>query len=38
MLLQHLWPKLSMVATVDSRMGTTAMYSDIVLIPCTNTS
>jgi DMSO reductase family type II enzyme molybdopterin subunit len=31
MLLQHLWPKLKMVATVDSRMTSTAMYSDILL-------
>lgn len=29
--LAHLWPKLKMVATIDVRMSTTALYSDIVL-------
>ncbi len=33
MLLKHLWPKLKKVVTVDWRMSTTAMHSDIVL-PC----
>ncbi|MDO8615814.1 MAG: molybdopterin-dependent oxidoreductase [Dehalococcoidia bacterium] len=31
MLLKHLWPKLKMVAVVDPRMSTTAMWADIVL-------
>jgi DMSO reductase family type II enzyme molybdopterin subunit len=31
MLLKHLWPKLKMVAVIDVRMSTTAMYADIVL-------
>ncbi len=31
MLLNNLWPKLKMIVTVDTRMSTTAMYSDIVL-------
>ncbi|MBI2914226.1 MAG: molybdopterin-dependent oxidoreductase [Chloroflexi bacterium] len=31
MLLNHLWPKLKMVVTVDWRLSTTAMFSDIVL-------
>lgn len=30
-LLEHLWPKLKMVVTVDFRMSATAMHSDIVL-------
>ena len=29
--LKTLWPKLKMVVTIDPRMSTTAMYSDIVL-------
>ena len=29
--LKHLWPKLKMVVTIDPRMSTTALYSDIVL-------
>jgi DMSO reductase family type II enzyme molybdopterin subunit len=33
MLLEHLWPKLKKIVTIDWRMNTTAMYSDIVL-PC----
>ncbi|MDP2949017.1 MAG: molybdopterin-dependent oxidoreductase [Chloroflexota bacterium] len=35
MLLKHLWPKLKKVVTIDWRMSTTCLYSDIVL-PCTN--
>lgn len=31
MLLNVLWPKLKLIVTVDTRMSTTAMYSDIVL-------
>jgi DMSO reductase family type II enzyme molybdopterin subunit len=31
MLLNHLWPKLRMVVSVDWRMTTTGLYSDIVL-------
>ncbi len=31
LLLKNLWPKLKMVVTVDWRMQTTGMYSDIVL-------
>ena len=31
MLLEHLWPKLKMIVTVDIRMSMTAMYADIVL-------
>ncbi len=31
MLLKHLWPRLKLIATIDPRMSTTAMYSDIVL-------
>lgn len=30
-LLGNLWPKLKMIATIDVRMSTTAMHSDIVL-------
>lgn len=30
-LLQHLWPKLKLIVTVDPRMSTTALYSDYVL-------
>ncbi|MEO6197293.1 MAG: molybdopterin-dependent oxidoreductase, partial [Dehalococcoidia bacterium] len=33
MLLKNLWPKLTKVVTIDWRMSTTAMHSDIVL-PC----
>ena len=33
MLLKHLWPKLTKVVTIDWRMSTTAMHSDLVL-PC----
>jgi DMSO reductase family type II enzyme molybdopterin subunit len=33
MLLEHLWPMLKMVVTLDVRMSTTALYSDFVL-PC----
>ncbi len=33
MLLKNLWPKLSKIVTIDWRMSTTAMHSDIVL-PC----
>ncbi|MCC6381665.1 MAG: molybdopterin-dependent oxidoreductase [Dehalococcoidia bacterium] len=32
-LLEHVWPKLSLVVTLDVRMSTTALYSDYVL-PC----
>ena len=35
MLLRHLWPKLNMVVTMDWRMSTTALFSDVVL-PMTN--
>ncbi|MCZ7528449.1 MAG: molybdopterin-dependent oxidoreductase [Acidimicrobiia bacterium] len=31
MLLEHLWPRLNMVVTMDVRMSATAAYSDIVL-------
>ncbi len=31
LLLEHLWPKLKMVVSVDYRMTTTGMYSDFVL-------
>ncbi|MCC7088071.1 MAG: molybdopterin-dependent oxidoreductase [Dehalococcoidia bacterium] len=31
MLLQHLWPKLNMIVTLDPRMSATALVSDIVL-------
>jgi DMSO reductase family type II enzyme molybdopterin subunit len=31
MLLEHLWPKLRMIVTVDTRMTTTGLWSDIVL-------
>jgi DMSO reductase family type II enzyme molybdopterin subunit len=31
MLLKHLWPNLRMVVTLDVRMSTTALFSDIVL-------
>ena len=31
MLLEHLWPKLTMAVTFDLRMSATALYSDIVL-------
>ncbi|GAB4338604.1 MAG: hypothetical protein Kow0010_26970 [Dehalococcoidia bacterium] len=31
MLLEHLWPQLKMVVTLDVRMSATALYSDIVL-------
>uniref|UniRef100_UPI0025BACD83 molybdopterin-dependent oxidoreductase n=2 Tax=Archaeoglobus TaxID=2233 RepID=UPI0025BACD83 len=30
-MLSHLWPKLDLIVTVDSRWSTTALYSDIVL-------
>ncbi len=33
MLLEHLWPGMKMVVTLDVRMSATAMYSDFVL-PC----
>ena len=29
--LEHLWPKLDLVVTVDVRMSSTALWSDIVL-------
>lgn len=29
--LEHLWPKLDLIVTVDTRMSTTALHSDIVL-------
>jgi DMSO reductase family type II enzyme molybdopterin subunit len=35
MLLEHLWPKLDKVVTLDWRMSTTALFSDVVL-PVTN--
>ena len=35
MLLRHLWPKVRMVVTMDWRMSTTALHSDVVL-PVTN--
>jgi DMSO reductase family type II enzyme molybdopterin subunit len=35
MLLKHLWPKLKKIVTLDWRMSTTAIYSDIIL-PITN--
>jgi DMSO reductase family type II enzyme molybdopterin subunit len=35
MLLEHLWPQLNMIATLDWRMSTTALFSDLVL-PVTN--
>ncbi len=35
MLLRNLWPKLRMIVTLDWRMSTTALHSDIVL-PVTN--
>ncbi len=35
MLLRHLWPKLKKIVTIDFRLSTTAMWSDIVL-PVTN--
>jgi DMSO reductase family type II enzyme molybdopterin subunit len=35
MLLEHLWPQLDKVVTLDWRMSTTALFSDIVL-PVTN--
>ncbi|MHC4137889.1 MAG: molybdopterin-dependent oxidoreductase, partial [Planctomycetota bacterium] len=31
MLLEHLWPKLRLIVTVDWRMTTTGLYSDVVL-------
>ena len=31
MLLEHMWPKLTMAVTFDLRMSATALYSDIVL-------
>jgi anaerobic selenocysteine-containing dehydrogenase len=31
MLLEHLWPKLKLIVSVDWRMSTTGLYSDIVL-------
>jgi DMSO reductase family type II enzyme molybdopterin subunit len=31
LLLKHLWPKLRLVVSVDWRMSTTGMYSDVVL-------
>jgi len=31
LMLKHLWPKLKLVVTVDWRMSTTAMHSDVVL-------
>ena len=31
MLLEHLWPKLRLIVSVDWRMSTTGLYSDIVL-------
>ncbi|MCK6554714.1 molybdopterin-dependent oxidoreductase [Candidatus Binatia bacterium] len=31
MLLEHLWPKLRLVVSIDWRMSTTGLYSDIVL-------
>ena len=34
-LLQHLWPKLDKIVTIDWRMSTTAMFSDLIL-PVTN--
>ena len=34
-LLEHLWPKLELIVTVDLRMSTTAMFSDI-LLPAAN--
>ncbi|MEM2346506.1 MAG: molybdopterin-dependent oxidoreductase, partial [Archaeoglobaceae archaeon] len=30
-MLTHLWPKLDLIVTIDSRWSTTALYSDIVL-------
>jgi len=33
MLLKHLWPQLTCVATLEVRMSTTALYSDYIL-PC----
>ncbi|MCC6268483.1 MAG: molybdopterin-dependent oxidoreductase [Dehalococcoidia bacterium] len=33
MLLEHLWPQLTCVATLEVRMSTTALYSDYIL-PC----
>ncbi|MCX8172279.1 MAG: molybdopterin-dependent oxidoreductase, partial [Archaeoglobaceae archaeon] len=30
-MLKHLWPKLDLIVTIDSRWSTTALYSDIVL-------
>jgi DMSO reductase family type II enzyme molybdopterin subunit len=35
MLLEHLWPKLDKVVTLDWRMSTTALFSDLIL-PVTN--
>ncbi len=37
MLLKHLWPKLKKIVTIDWRMNTTAMFSDIVLPAATHT-
>jgi len=31
LLLEHLWPKLKLVVTIDWRLSTTALYSDVVL-------
>ena len=31
MLLKHLWPKLSCIVSIDTRMNTTGMWSDYVL-------
>jgi DMSO reductase family type II enzyme molybdopterin subunit len=31
MLLEHLWPKLKMIVSVDFRMNTTGLYSDYIL-------
>jgi DMSO reductase family type II enzyme molybdopterin subunit len=35
MLLEHLWPKLDKIVTLDWRMSTTALFSDLIL-PVTN--
>ena len=37
MLLKNLWPKLKKIVTIDWRMNTTAMFSDIVLPAATHT-
>jgi DMSO reductase family type II enzyme molybdopterin subunit len=31
LLLEHLWPKLKLIVSIDSRMSTTGLYSDYVL-------